>query len=103
MNIICPSCGEAGDQSTFHEVGQKKLLCMHCKAVLKIALNCPTCDGIIEMPDFMRPKFYSILGRIPNFLFRRKNSLKCPFCDYSDGYEKFTRIVVFEGGYSIIY
>jgi RNA polymerase subunit RPABC4/transcription elongation factor Spt4 len=105
MNLICPSCGCSGNEDIFHKIGQKKLLCSQCKAILQLALKCPACDGIISMPFISLPHL-SGLKRFLGFRFSSKSFrklIKCPVCDYEAGTEKFERVVVFKEEYSVIY
>ncbi|MDX9906648.1 MAG: hypothetical protein RBS55_08695 [Bacteroidales bacterium] len=104
MNLICPSCGQAGNETIFRKIGQKKLLCTNCKAVLRIALKCPACDGIMEMPfisDFPLSNIRSIM-----FWNSRKsyksNPLTCPVCNYHGDRLEFEKVAVYHEEYSII-
>lgn len=104
MNLICPSCGQAGNETTFRRIGQKKLLCMNCKAVLQIALKCPACDGIMAMPFISPPQVVKL--RLFG-LWKRSHGLNghiinCPCCHYSAQIDQFDRVAVFNEEYSII-
>jgi len=104
VNLICPSCGQAGNETIFRKIGQKKLLCTNCKAVLQIALKCPACDGIIEMP-FISDFALSNIGSILFWNYRKGlnyNRLTCPVCSYMAKRQEFVRVAVFHEEYSII-
>jgi hypothetical protein len=104
VNLICPSCGCSGDEKLFRRIGQKKLLCGHCKAILQLAIKCPACDGIISLPFISLAKLIS-LRKFPGLSIISNSSqykIKCPVCDYVAGVEKFDRVVVFKGEYAVI-
>jgi RNA polymerase subunit RPABC4/transcription elongation factor Spt4 len=85
-------------------LGQQKMLCRNCKAVLKIALKCPACDGLMAMPFIYAARtnlFMKLLQK--SFLLKSyRRDLHCPVCDYKAEVEKFDRVVVYKEEYSVI-
>jgi hypothetical protein len=85
----------------FRRIGQKKILCINCKAILQLALKCPACDEIISVPLIGLAQ----LNNLKKFLALRmsvKDCIKCPVCDYKAETEKFDKVVVFKEEYSVI-
>jgi RNA polymerase subunit RPABC4/transcription elongation factor Spt4 len=104
LYLICPNCGQSGDHHVFHRIGGKKILCTKCRAVLKIALKCPVCDGIFSHPFITQ----SPAGWISKLLKLRrrkeisKEKLKCPVCDFESEVARFDKVVVYNEEYSLM-
>lgn len=104
MNLICPNCGQSGDGKMFPKIGNKKLLCNNCKAILQLALKCPACDGIVAIPFISMIQISRIKKILRMSILSNSNDgkIRCPVCDYEAGAEQFDRVVVFKEEYSVI-
>jgi RNA polymerase subunit RPABC4/transcription elongation factor Spt4 len=103
VNLICPNCGKIGDQQMYHQLGEKKMLCVQCRAVLRIALICPACDSIVEVPKTCFPAMNLINKAIHGMFRLERKEFTCPVCDYTAEKTLFHKVAVYEDEYSVIF